>query len=108
MPGRPSKKVFCESMTRASNYSIQCRAKGNLMKSGYYRCKNHAGLSTGPKSIEGKIKALKNLISMKYKTDDEIREILRRNPGTVAARPSIDQNSQRKRYAWTIDNIQMD
>jgi len=75
------------------------------MKSGHYRCKNHAGLSTGPKSIEGKIKALKNLVSMKYKTNDEIRQILRRNPGTVAARPSIDQNSQTERYAWTIDNI---
>ena len=73
MPGRPSKKVQCES------YTIQCRAKGYLMKSGHYRCKNHAGMSTGPRSIEGKLKALKNLVSMKNKTDDEIRDILGQN-----------------------------
>ena len=85
-------KIFCESKTRASNYTVQCRAKGNLMKSGYYRCKNHAGLSTGPKSIDGKLKALKNLISMKYKTDDEIREILRRNSRTVDVGDTINDN----------------
>ena len=95
MPGRPSKKVFCQSMTRASNYTVQCRAKGNLMKSGYYRCKYHAGESTGPKSFEGKIKALKNLTSMRNKTDDEIRAILRRNTGTADAGDTTDHNMQR-------------
>ena len=79
MTGRPSKKVFCESFTRRSNYTVQCKAKGYLMKSGHYRCKNHGGFSTGPTSIEGKLKALKNLVSMKNKTDDEIRDILGQN-----------------------------
>ena len=75
MPGRPSRKVFCQSMTRRSNYTVQCRAKGHLMKSGYYRCKNHGGYSTGPTSEDGKLKALRNLVSMKNKTDDEIRKM---------------------------------
>ena len=71
MPGRPSKKVFCQSMTRRSNYTVQCKAKGYLMKSGFYRCKNHGGFSTGPTSDAGKLKAMRNLVSMKNKTDDE-------------------------------------
>lgn len=108
MPGRPSKKIFCESMTRKSNFTVQCRAKGYLMKSGFYRCKNHGGFSTGPKSIEGRLKALKNLVSMKNKTDDEIREILRQNTRATSTGKTTDQDSKGKRYAWTIDNIQMD
>ena len=92
MPGRPSKKVQCESYTRKSNYTIQCRAKGYLMKSGHYRCKNHAGMSTGPRSIEGKLKALKNLVSMKNKTDDEIRDILGRNIRATTTGTTINQN----------------
>lgn len=95
-------------MTRKSNFTVQCRAKGYLMKSGHYRCKNHGGMSTGPKSIEGRLKALKNLVSMKNKTDDEIRQILRQNIRATSAGQTTDQDSKRKRYAWTIDNIQMD
>ena len=95
-------------MTRKSNFTVQCRAKGYLMKSGFYRCKNHGGMSTGPKSIEGRLKALKNLVSMKNKTDDEIREILRQNTRATSTGKTTDQDSKGKRYAWTIDNIQVD
>ena len=101
MPGRPSRKVFCQSMTRRSNYTVQCRAKGYLMKSGFYRCKNHGGFSTGPTSEEGKLKALRNLVSMKNKTDDEIRKILRQNTGAASARHTADKDLQTERHART-------
>ena len=107
MPGRPSKKVFCESMTRASNYTVQCRAKGYLMKSGHYRCKNHAGMSTGPKSIEGKLKALKNLVSMKHKTDDELRKILGQDPGATTVGNTTDQDCQTEGHARTDNYLQV-
>tara|TARA_B000000437_G_scaffold192033_1_gene150842 strand:+ start:12016 stop:12348 length:333 start_codon:yes stop_codon:yes gene_type:complete len=107
MPGRPSKKVACESMTRRSNYTVQCKAKGYLMKSGFYRCKNHGGYSTGPTSEEGKIKALRNLVSMKNKTNDEIREILRQNTRAATVRNAPDEDCQAKGYARTDNNIQM-
>tara|TARA_R110001592_G_scaffold140907_1_gene362047 strand:- start:102 stop:344 length:243 start_codon:yes stop_codon:yes gene_type:complete len=75
MPGRPQQKVFCESLTRTSNYTIQCKAKGYLMKSGHYRCKNHGGYSDwNAKTKQGKFNALRNLKSLKKYTDEEIKE----------------------------------
>ena len=50
--------------------------KGYYQKtSGKYRCKFHAGASTGPRSIAGRIKALKNLKPFKNKTDQELKWI---------------------------------
>mgnify|MGYP001177544745 CR=1 FL=1 len=49
--------------------------KGYYQKtSGKYRCKYHAGASTGPRSIDGKIKALRNLKHFKNKTEQELIE----------------------------------
>ena len=39
-----------------------------------YRCKFHAGESTGPKSIEGRIKAIRNLKQYKNKNYQELYE----------------------------------
>ena len=75
MVGRPLKKVFCESYTRSSNYKNQCRCKGYLQKSsGKYRCKFHGGASTGPRSLAGRLKAIKNLKNFKNKTNQELIE----------------------------------
>ena len=75
MVGRPLKKVFCESYTRSSNYKNQCRCKGYFQKSsGKYRCKFHGGASTGPRSLAGRLKAIKNLKNFKNKTDKELIE----------------------------------
>jgi hypothetical protein len=52
MPGR--KKQPCEARTRRST---PCRCKA--LASG--RCRLHGGLSTGPKTLRGKLKALLNL-----------------------------------------------
>lgn len=75
MAGRPLKKVQCESFTRGSKFTIQCRCKGYYQKSSKkYRCKFHGGMSTGARTLEGKIKAYKNLRFLKNKTDDEIKQ----------------------------------
>ncbi len=75
MVGRPLKKIQCESYTRSSNFTKQCRCKGYFQKtSGKFRCKFHGGASTGPRSIEGRLKAIKNLKNFKNKTDTEIIE----------------------------------
>ena len=74
MVGRPLHKIFFQSMTRGSHYTVQCRCKGNLMKSGFYRCKFHGGASDwNAKTLQGKINALKNLKQNKYKTDEELK-----------------------------------
>ena len=47
----------CESFTRSSQYTMRCKRKGFFCKtSKKYRCPNHAGLSTGPKTKEGKLR----------------------------------------------------
>ena len=75
MPGRPLHKIRCESFTRGSKYKVQCLCKGYYQKtSKKYRCKFHAGMSTGPRSIEGRIKAIKNLKQYRNKSDTELYE----------------------------------
>ena len=54
-------KLQCQSMTRQSNYTVQCRARGIMCKNGNVRCKNHGGKSTGPTSPAGRLKSLQNL-----------------------------------------------
>jgi len=70
--GKPLQKIPCESYTRGSNYTVQCKCKGKLMQSGKFRCKFHGGASTGATSLEGKIKAYKNLRQFKNYTDEQL------------------------------------
>ena len=73
MVGKPLHKIQCESFTRGSKFTKQCLCKGYFQKtSGKYRCKYHGGASTGPRSIQGKLKALKNLKNFKNKTEEEL------------------------------------
>ena len=75
MPGKPLHKIQCESFTRGSKFTKQCLCKGYFQKnSGKYRCKFHGGASTGPRSIEGRIKALRNLRQYKNKDYKELYE----------------------------------
>ncbi len=73
MPGKPLHKIQCESYTRGSHFKIQCKCKGYYQKtSKKYRCKFHGGASTGPRSIEGRIKALQNLWQYKNTSYQEL------------------------------------
>jgi hypothetical protein len=49
------------------------------MKTGHYRCKYHAGMSTGPTTLAGQLKSLKNLPQYKNKTDEYILDAIRKN-----------------------------
>ena len=74
MVGRPLQKIPCESFTRSSNYTVQCKCKGKLMKSGKFRCKFHGGASVGATSLEGKIKAYKNLKQFKNNSEEQLKQ----------------------------------
>ena len=75
MPGKPLHKIQCESFTRGSKFTKQCLCKGYFQKnSGKYRCKFHGGASTGPRSIQGRIKAIKILKQYRNKSDKELYE----------------------------------
>jgi hypothetical protein len=64
MAGRPLKQLFpygggCQGKTRTGE---PCRSiMVYRCKNGSWRCKWHAGLSTGPRTAEGKQKCAENL-----------------------------------------------
>lgn len=86
MVGRPLYKIYC--MAKRKYDGKQCRCKGILQKNGRYICRYHGGLSEGPTTIEGKIKAIRNLKQYKGKEYEEIREIVIRN----SREPTIRKN----------------
>ena len=59
MAARHKYRLACQTINKQNK--LPCKAKGYLTKKGTIRCRLHGGYSTGPKSVEGKIKALKNL-----------------------------------------------
>jgi|TARA_E500000318_G_C3524978_1_gene198025 hypothetical protein len=75
MPGRNKLLKQCESIARHSG--LRCRAKGKLKKSGHYRCRFHGGDCEGATTLNGAIKAYKNLKYFKNFTDDEIRDYIK-------------------------------
>ena len=71
MAGRHKYRLKCQTINKQNK--LPCKAKGILMKNGKVRCRIHGGWSTGPKTIEGKIKSLKALPQFKNYNVEEIR-----------------------------------
>jgi len=59
MAARHKYKLQCQKINKQNK--LPCKASGILMKNGNIRCRMHGGWSTGPKTPEGKAKALLNL-----------------------------------------------
>jgi len=59
MTTRPKSRLQCLTINKQNK--LPCKASGILMKNGKVRCRMHGGWSTGPKTPEGKAKALLNL-----------------------------------------------
>ena len=83
MVGRPLHKIQCQARRKYDGQ--QCQAKGLLKKNGRHICRLHGGLSAGQTTVEGKIKALQNLKQYKDKSYEEIKIIIERDRGAVAA-----------------------
>ena len=69
MAARHKYRLQCQTINKQNK--LPCKASGILMKNGKARCRMHGGWSTGPKTPEGKAKALLNL--KQNKNDKEIR-----------------------------------
>tara|TARA_R110001599_G_scaffold77417_1_gene211276 strand:- start:612 stop:863 length:252 start_codon:yes stop_codon:yes gene_type:complete len=82
MVGRPLHKKECGAYARTTQ--LPCKAKA--LANG--KCKLHGGLSTGPKTPEGKLKALMNLKYVK----DKLKRQDPNNTGEVATRHSTIQD----------------
>ena len=79
----------CESFTRSSQYTVRCKRKGFFCKtSKKFRCPNHAGMSTGPKTKRGKLKSLQNL--KQFRNDESFRTYIADN------RPDLPRADERK------------
>ena len=59
MAARHKYRLQCQTINKQNK--LPCKASGILMKNGNIRCRIHGGWSTGPKTPEGKAKALLNL-----------------------------------------------
>ena len=59
MAARHKYRLQCQTINKQNK--LPCKASGILMKNGNIRCRMHGGWSTGPKTPEGKTKALLNL-----------------------------------------------
>ena len=71
MAGRHKYRLKCQTINKQNK--LPCKAKGILIKNGKIRCRIHGGFSSGAKTLEGKIKSLKNLKQFKKLNDEEIR-----------------------------------
>ena len=93
MTGRPKYKLKCQTINKQNK--LACKAKGILMKNGKARCKVHGGYSKGQTTLEGKIKAYRNLTQFKNSNDEEIRTHIRdfqRHSEDVNERKAFDAN----------------
>ena len=93
MTGKPKYKIPCQTINKQNK--LPCKAKGILMKNGNIRCRIHGGWSSGAKTLEGKIKALKNLRQFKKLNDEEIR--------TYITDKLRDRNNVNERNAFNAD-----
>jgi len=71
MAARHKYRLKCQTINKQNK--LPCKAKGYRTKKGTIRCRLHGGFSSGAKTLEGKIKSLKNLHQFKNLNDEEIR-----------------------------------
>ena len=80
MTGRPKNKIPCQTINKQNK--LPCKAKGIYCKTTKkYRCRMHGGWSNGQTTLEGKIKAYKNLPQFKTASDEEIRTYITNRTG---------------------------
>ena len=94
MAGRNKNKQPCKTINKTNK--LPCKAKGVYCKTTKkYRCRMHGGWSNGQKTIEGKIKAYKNLPQFKKLNDEEIRTYITNKLG--------HRNNVNERNAFNAD-----
>ena len=95
MAARHKYRLACQTINKQNK--LACKASGILMKNGNIRCRIHGGWSTGPKTVDGKIKAFRNLKQFKNSNDEEIRTHIKgfqRHTDVVNERKAFDTNMQ--------------
>ena len=90
MAARHKYRLKCQTINKQNK--LPCKAKGYLTKKGTIRCRLHGGYSTGPKSVEGKIKALRNLKNWNEQRINNYIRDFQRHRNEVDGRSSSHNN----------------
>jgi len=64
MAARHKHHLQCQTINKQNK--LPCKASGILTKKGTIRCRIHGGWSTGPKTLDNKLKSLRNLKNINY------------------------------------------
>ena len=103
MVGRPLRKVPCGARRKYDGQPCQAKALGNG------RCYLHGGLSTGQKTIESKVKALRNLKPFRGWSDEEIKRYYQaRHPYQFNERDTFNKSLFVTRLPSDYDSVSMD
>ena len=106
MAARHKYRLKCQTINKQNK--LPSKAKGYRTKKGTIRCRIHGGWSTGPKTIEGKIKSLKALPQFKNLNDEEIRTYITNRTRYNKApneRNSFDANMLERRFTKLIESL---
>lgn len=90
MAARHKYRLKCQTINKQNK--LPCKAKGYLTKKGTIRCRLHGGFSSGPKTIQGKIKALKNLKNWNEQRINNYIRDFQRHRNEVDGRSSSHNN----------------
>ena len=90
MAARHKYRLACQTINKQNK--LPCKAKGYQMKNGKVRCRLHGGFSSGPKTIQGKIKALKNLKNWNEQRINNYIRDFQRHRNEVDGRSSSHNN----------------
>jgi len=97
MAARHKYRLKCQTINKQNK--LPCKAKGYLTKKGTIRCRLHGGFSSGPKTIQGKIKALKNLKNWNEQRINNYIRDFQRHRIKVDERNSSYNNLPSQRFA---------
>ena len=64
MAARHKHRLQCQTINKQNKQP--CKASGILTKKGTIRCRIHGGWSSGAKTLDGKLRSLKNLKNINY------------------------------------------
>ena len=106
MAGRHKYRLKCQTINKQNK--LPCKAKGYRTKKGTIRCRLHGGFSNGQTTLEGKIKAYKNLPQFKKLNDEEIRTYIQnrgRSDKTFNERNAFDADLLERRFTKLIESL---
>ena len=107
MAARHKYRLKCQTINKQNK--LPCKAKGIYCKTTKkYRCRIHGGAYFGQKTLEGRIKAYKNLPQFKKLNDEEIRTYITnrtRHNQTADERNAFDSNMLEGRFTKLIDSL---